>query len=189
MSSSWASWRRELDFVVFHCQVTLLHTDRFLTHAFTCRRRSRTLKDLNDVQLSKIIDSMEEVCIQMPQCEFWGLIAQIFSYFSLFWHNIFDTLLCRLSGEVPGQRCHSSRRSRSKHILHHPKRRGNVESDCVHRLIFKLCMYHTTYIYCITPFMCFFSLQVLVTKNVNGHQKQIRRMGKGEHFGEQALIR
>uniref|UniRef100_A0AAQ4RVA3 cGMP-dependent protein kinase n=1 Tax=Gasterosteus aculeatus aculeatus TaxID=481459 RepID=A0AAQ4RVA3_GASAC len=31
--------------------------------------------------------------------------------------------------------------------------------------------------------------EVLVTKNVNGHQKQIRRMGKGEHFGEQALIR
>eukprot|EP00064_Thunnus_orientalis_P018487 superscaffoldBa00004279_g18586 len=31
--------------------------------------------------------------------------------------------------------------------------------------------------------------EVLVTKNVNGQQKQIRRMGKGEHFGEQALIR
>lgn len=30
---------------------------------FTRRHRSRTLKDLNDVQLSKIIDSMEEVCI------------------------------------------------------------------------------------------------------------------------------
>lgn len=28
---------------------------------FICRHRSRTLKDLNDVQLSKIIDSMEEV--------------------------------------------------------------------------------------------------------------------------------
>lgn len=36
---------------------------------------------------------------------------------------------------------------------------------------------------------CVFCLQVLVTKNVNGRQKQIRRMGKGEHFGEQALIR
>nr|XP_019953057.1 PREDICTED: cGMP-dependent protein kinase 1-like [Paralichthys olivaceus] len=31
--------------------------------------------------------------------------------------------------------------------------------------------------------------EVLVTKNVNGLQKHIRRMGKGEHFGEQALIR
>lgn len=28
------------------------------------------------------------------------------------------------SGEVPGQRCYSSRRNRRKHILHHPQRRG-----------------------------------------------------------------
>lgn len=31
--------------------------------------------------------------------------------------------------------------------------------------------------------------QVQVTKKVNRQQKQIRRMGKGEHFGELALIR
>lgn len=34
-----------------------------------------------------------------------------------------------------------------------------------------------------------FTPQVLVTKNVNGLQKTIRKMGEGEHFGELALIR
>lgn len=62
----------------------------------------------------------------------------------------------------------------------------------VHKLIFKW------HVHCISRYMqafwlsslsCVFLLKVLVTKNVNGHQKQIRRMGKGEHFGEQALIR
>ncbi|KAI1897232.1 hypothetical protein AGOR_G00081150 [Albula goreensis] len=31
--------------------------------------------------------------------------------------------------------------------------------------------------------------EVQVTKNVNGNQREIRKMGKGEHFGELALIR
>ncbi|XP_070843194.1 cGMP-dependent protein kinase 2 [Chaetodon trifascialis] len=79
-------------------------------------KTSRTLKDLNDVQLSKIIDSMEEVKYQDKE------------------------VIVREGAEA-----------------------------------------HTFYI--------ILKGEVLVTKNVNGHQKQIRRMGKGEHFGEQALIR
>ncbi|TNM94947.1 hypothetical protein fugu_017706 [Takifugu bimaculatus] len=51
-------------------------------------KMSRTLKDLNDVQLSKIIDSMEEVKYQDKDV-------------------------------------HRSRRSRGKHVLHHPERRGS----------------------------------------------------------------
>ncbi|XP_022050691.2 cGMP-dependent protein kinase 2 [Acanthochromis polyacanthus] len=79
-------------------------------------KTSRTLKDLNDVQLSKIIDSMEEVKYQDK-----------------------DVIV-----------------------------REGTEAD---------------------TFYIILKGEVLVTKNVNGHQKQIRRMGKGEHFGEQALIR
>lgn len=79
-------------------------------------KTARTLKDLNDVQLSKIIDSMEEVKYQ------------------------------------------------DKDIIVREGAEGNV-------------------------FYIILKGEVLVTKNVNGHQKQIRRMGKGEHFGEQALIR
>ncbi|XP_029903313.1 cGMP-dependent protein kinase 1 [Myripristis murdjan] len=79
-------------------------------------KTSRTLKDLNDVQLSKIIDSMEEVKYQDK-----------------------DVIV-----------------------------REGAEAD---------------------TFYIILKGEVLVTKNVNGHQKQIRRMGKGEHFGEQALIR
>lgn len=63
----------------------------------------------------------------------------------------------------------------------------------VHKLIFEWCIYiHSICIYALllsASLSCAFPPQVLVTKNVNGHQKQIRRMGKGEHFGEQALIR
>uniref|UniRef100_H2U538 cGMP-dependent protein kinase n=1 Tax=Takifugu rubripes TaxID=31033 RepID=H2U538_TAKRU len=79
-------------------------------------KMSRTLKDLNDVQLSKIIDSMEEVKYQDK-----------------------DVIV-----------------------------REGAEAN---------------------TFYIILKGEVLVTKNVNGHQKQIRRMGKGEHFGEQALIR
>ncbi|KAK5608129.1 hypothetical protein CRENBAI_003840 [Crenichthys baileyi] len=79
-------------------------------------KTSRTLKDLNDAQLSKIIDSMEEVKFQ------------------------------------------------DKVDIVREGTEGNT-------------------------FYIILKGEVLVTKNVNGHQKQIRRMGKGEHFGEQALIR
>ncbi|KAM9798404.1 cGMP-dependent protein kinase 2 [Neosynchiropus ocellatus] len=79
-------------------------------------KTSRTLKDLNDVQLSKIIDSMEEVKYQDK-----------------------DVIV-----------------------------REGTEAN---------------------TFYIILKGEVLVTKNVGGHQKQIRRMGKGEHFGEQALIR
>ncbi|XP_044185506.1 cGMP-dependent protein kinase 2 [Thunnus albacares] len=79
-------------------------------------KTSRTLKDLNDVQLSKIIDSMEEVKYQ------------------------------------------------DKDVIVREGSEGNT-------------------------FYIILKGEVLVTKNVNGQQKQIRRMGKGEHFGEQALIR
>lgn len=79
-------------------------------------KTARTLKDLNDVQLSKIIDSMEEVKYQ------------------------------------------------DKDAIVREGTEGNA-------------------------FYIILKGEVLVTKNVNGHQKQIRRMGKGEHFGEQALIR
>ncbi|KAK2856252.1 hypothetical protein Q5P01_004987 [Channa striata] len=79
-------------------------------------KTSRTLKDLNDVQLSKIIDSMEEVKYQ------------------------------------------------DKDVIVQEGTEGNT-------------------------FYIILKGEVLVTKNVNGQQKQIRRMLKGEHFGEQALIR
>ncbi|XP_061560262.1 cGMP-dependent protein kinase 2 isoform X2 [Phycodurus eques] len=79
-------------------------------------KTSRTLKDLNDVQLSKIIDSMEEVKYQNK-----------------------DVIV-----------------------------REGAEAN---------------------TFYIILKGEVLVTKSVNGLQKQIRRMGKGEHFGEQALIR
>ncbi|XP_039981661.1 cGMP-dependent protein kinase 1 [Xiphias gladius] len=79
-------------------------------------KTSRTLKDLNDVQLSKIIDSMEEVKYQ------------------------------------------------DKEVIVREGTEANT-------------------------FYIILKGEVLVTKNVNGHQKQIRTMGKGEHFGEQALIR
>ncbi|CAL9692406.1 unnamed protein product [Knipowitschia caucasica] len=79
-------------------------------------KTARTLKDLNDVQLSKIIDSMEEVKYQ------------------------------------------------DKAVIVREGTEGNA-------------------------FYIILKGEVLVTKNVSGHQKQIRRMGKGEHFGEQALIR
>ncbi|XP_039637114.1 cGMP-dependent protein kinase 2 [Perca fluviatilis] len=79
-------------------------------------KTSHTLKDLNDVQLSKILDSMEEVKYQDK-----------------------DVIV-----------------------------REGTEAN---------------------TFYIILKGEVLVTKNVNGHQKQIRRMGKGEHFGEQALIR
>ncbi|KAJ3606262.1 hypothetical protein NHX12_025782 [Muraenolepis orangiensis] len=79
-------------------------------------KTSRTLKDLNDIQLSKIIDSMEEVKYQDK-----------------------DVIV-----------------------------REGAEAN---------------------TFYIILKGEVLVSKNVSGHQKQIRRMGKGEHFGEQALIR
>ncbi|XP_028253129.1 cGMP-dependent protein kinase 2 [Parambassis ranga] len=79
-------------------------------------KTSRTLKDLNDVQLSKIIDSMEEAKYQDKE------------------------VIVREGAEA-------------------------------------------------NTFYIILKGEVLVTKKVNGHQKQIRRMGKGEHFGEQALIR
>ncbi|XP_026174393.1 cGMP-dependent protein kinase 2 [Mastacembelus armatus] len=79
-------------------------------------KTSRTLKDLNDVQLSKIIDSMEEVKYQ------------------------------------------------DEDVIVQEGTEGNT-------------------------FYIILKGEVLVTKNVNGNQKQIRRMVKGEHFGEQALIR
>ncbi|XP_011490241.1 cGMP-dependent protein kinase 2 isoform X1 [Oryzias latipes] len=79
-------------------------------------KTSRTLKNLNDVQLSKIIDSMEEVKYQDKE------------------------VIVREGAEA-------------------------------------------------NSFYIILKGEVLVTKNVNGYQKQIRRMGKGEHFGEQALIR
>ncbi|XP_032440390.1 cGMP-dependent protein kinase 2 [Xiphophorus hellerii] len=79
-------------------------------------KTSRTLKDLNDAQLSKIIDSMEEVKFQ------------------------------------------------DKEVIVREGTEGNT-------------------------FYIILKGEVVVSKNVNGHQKQIRRMGKGEHFGEQALIR
>ncbi|KAM4522535.1 cGMP-dependent protein kinase 2 [Odontesthes bonariensis] len=79
-------------------------------------KTSRTLKDLSDVQLSKIIDSMEEV----------------------------------------------------KYLDKDVIVREGTEGD---------------------TFYIILKGEVLVTKNVNGQQKQIRRMAKGEHFGEQALIR
>ncbi|XP_062267162.1 cGMP-dependent protein kinase 1 [Platichthys flesus] len=79
-------------------------------------KTSRTLKDLNDVQLSKILDSMDEVKYQDK-----------------------DVIV-----------------------------REGAEAN---------------------TFYIILKGEVLVTKNVNGLQKHIRRMGKGEHFGEQALIR
>ncbi|XP_041832043.1 cGMP-dependent protein kinase 2 [Melanotaenia boesemani] len=79
-------------------------------------KTSRTLKHLNDMQLSRIIDSMEEVKYQ------------------------------------------------DKDVIVREGTEGNT-------------------------FYIILKGEVLVTKNVNGHQKQIRSMGKGEHFGEQALIR
>ncbi|KAM6954618.1 cGMP-dependent protein kinase 1 [Aplochiton taeniatus] len=79
-------------------------------------KTSRTLKDLNDVQLSKIIDSMDEIKFQN------------------------NAVIVREGAE------------------------GNT-------------------------FYIILKGEVLVTKKVNGLQKQIRTMGKGEHFGEQALIR
>nr|XP_043904448.1 cGMP-dependent protein kinase 2 [Solea senegalensis] len=79
-------------------------------------KTSHTLKDLNDAQLSKIIDSMEEVKYQDK-----------------------DVIV-----------------------------REGTEAN---------------------TFYIILKGEVLVTKKVHGHQKQIRRMGKGEHFGEQALIR
>ncbi|XP_013863007.1 cGMP-dependent protein kinase 1 [Austrofundulus limnaeus] len=79
-------------------------------------KTSHTLKDLNDMQLSKIIDSMEEVKFQ------------------------------------------------DQEVIVREGTEGNT-------------------------FYIILKGEVLVTKNVNGHQKMIRRMGKGEHFGEQALIR
>ncbi|XP_072298318.1 cGMP-dependent protein kinase 2 [Eucyclogobius newberryi] len=79
-------------------------------------KTAHTLKDLNDVQLSKILDSMEEVKYQDK-----------------------DNIV-----------------------------REGAEGNAFYIIL---------------------KGEVLVTKNVNGHQKQIRRMGKGEHFGEQALIR
>ncbi|KPP75458.1 cGMP-dependent protein kinase 1-like [Scleropages formosus] len=79
-------------------------------------KTARTLKDLSDVQLSKIIDSMEEVKFQ--------------------------------DNEV---------------IV-----REGTEGD---------------------TFYIILKGEVLVTKRVNGQQKEIRKMGKGEHFGELALIR
>ncbi|KAK2890181.1 hypothetical protein Q8A73_018481 [Channa argus] len=79
-------------------------------------KTSPTLKDLNDVQLSKIIDSMEEVKYQ------------------------------------------------DKDVIVQEGTEGN-------------------------SFYIILKGEVLVTKNVNGQQKHIRKMVKGEHFGEQALIR
>ncbi|XP_037541783.1 cGMP-dependent protein kinase 1 [Nematolebias whitei] len=79
-------------------------------------KTSHTLKDLNDVQLSRIIDSMEEAKFQ------------------------------------------------DKDVIVREGTEGNT-------------------------FYIILKGEVLVTKSVNGHQKTIRRMGKGEHFGEQALIR
>ncbi|XP_037101369.1 cGMP-dependent protein kinase 1 isoform X1 [Syngnathus acus] len=79
-------------------------------------KTSRTLKDLNHVQLSKIIDSMEEVKYQNKE------------------------VIVREGAEA-------------------------------------------------NTFYIILKGEVLVTKSVNGLQKPIRRMGKGEHFGEQALIR
>ncbi|XP_048841887.1 cGMP-dependent protein kinase 1 isoform X1 [Brienomyrus brachyistius] len=77
---------------------------------------ARTLKDLSDMQLSKIIDSMEEVKFK--------------------------------NNEV---------------IV-----REGTEGD---------------------TFYIILKGEVQVTKNMNGQQKEIRRMGRGEHFGELALIR
>ncbi|TRY59161.1 hypothetical protein DNTS_032409 [Danionella cerebrum] len=79
-------------------------------------KTARTLKALNDVQLSKIIDSMEEVKFQENE------------------------VIVREGTE------------------------GNT-------------------------FYIILKGEVLVTKKVNGHQKIIRKMGEGEHFGELALIR
>ncbi|XP_012993908.2 cGMP-dependent protein kinase 1 isoform X1 [Esox lucius] len=79
-------------------------------------KTSRTLNTLNDRQLSKIIDSMEEVK----------------------YHN--NDVIVREGEE------------------------GNT-------------------------FYIILKGEVLVTKMMNGQQKQIRKMGKGEHFGELALIR
>lgn len=47
------------------------HTSNSLVMFFVNCHRSRTLKDLNDVQLSKIIDSMEEVCAEMSHYKLW----------------------------------------------------------------------------------------------------------------------
>uniref|UniRef100_A0A8C1CRY1 cGMP-dependent protein kinase n=1 Tax=Cyprinus carpio carpio TaxID=630221 RepID=A0A8C1CRY1_CYPCA len=79
-------------------------------------KTSRTLKALNDVQLSKIIDSMEEVKFQNNE------------------------VIVREGAE------------------------GNT-------------------------FYIILKGEVLVTKEVNGQQKIIRKMSEGEHFGELALIR
>ncbi|XP_035276952.1 cGMP-dependent protein kinase 1 [Anguilla rostrata] len=79
-------------------------------------KTARTLKDLSDVQLSKIIDSMEEVKFQ------------------------------------------------NKDVIVREGTEGNT-------------------------FYIILKGEVQVTKKVNGHQREIRRMGKGEHFGELALIR
>lgn len=56
-----SSFRFSLDF----------HTSNSLVMLFVYCHRSRTLKDLNDVQLSKIIDSMEEVCAEMSHSKLW----------------------------------------------------------------------------------------------------------------------
>ncbi|XP_030638627.1 cGMP-dependent protein kinase 2 [Chanos chanos] len=79
-------------------------------------KTAQTLKGLNDLQLSKIIDSMEEVRFQKNE------------------------VIVREGSE------------------------GN-------------------------SFYIILQGEVLVTKKVNGQQKIIRKMGQGEHFGEQALIR
>ncbi|KAJ8356693.1 hypothetical protein SKAU_G00194870 [Synaphobranchus kaupii] len=79
-------------------------------------KTARTLKDLSDVQLSKIIDSMEEVKFQ------------------------------------------------NKDVIVREGTEGNT-------------------------FYIILKGEVQVTKKVNGHQREIRKMGKGEHFGELALIR
>ncbi|XP_051510722.1 cGMP-dependent protein kinase 1 isoform X2 [Myxocyprinus asiaticus] len=79
-------------------------------------KTARTLKALNDIQLSKIIDSMEEVKFQ------------------------------------------------KKDVIVREGAEGNT-------------------------FYIILKGEVLVTKNVSGQQKIIRKMGEGEHFGELALIR
>lgn len=53
---------------IFHGFMSHITTISNPAAMFSIRcHRSRTLRDLNDVQLSKIIDSMEEVC----KCELW----------------------------------------------------------------------------------------------------------------------
>ncbi|KAL4630461.1 cGMP-dependent protein kinase 1-like [Arapaima gigas] len=79
-------------------------------------KTARTLKELSDMQLSKIIDSMEEVKFQ------------------------------------------------DNEVIVREGTEGNT-------------------------FYIILKGEVQVTKKVNGQQKEIRKMGKGEHFGELALIR